>query len=104
MCGTDTHGTVIVTTDGTTYEVESESGLGPQPAPDDPPEVTPTPTCIDINTASHEELQELHGIGPVLADGIIDNRPFASVDDLIEVSGIGPATMDGIHDQGLACV
>ena len=48
---------------------------------------------VNINTASAEELQTLSGIGPSMAQSIIDERTkngaFASVDDLMRVSGIG---------------
>ena len=57
---------------------------------------------IDINTAAAEELQELMGIGPVLAQAIVDYRaehgPFRSVDELLAVSGIGEAKLGGIRD------
>ena len=109
--GTDLYGTVTVTTDGVSYTVETETGGGPLPPPDVTPTPTPTmapgacePDQVDINTASHDELQEIVHIGPDRATQIIDLRPFASVDDLINVSGIGPATLDDIKDQGLACV
>jgi competence protein ComEA len=48
---------------------------------------------IDLNTATLEQLQALPGVGPVLAQHILDWRTqhgrFASVDQLNEVSGIG---------------
>ena len=58
---------------------------------------------IDVNTATAEELQELTGIGPVLAQAIVDYRaehgPFRSVDELLEVSGIGEAKLGGIRNE-----
>ncbi len=58
---------------------------------------------INVNTASATELEELSGIGEVLAAAIVDyrtqNGPFASVDELLDVSGIGPATLEEIRDQ-----
>ena len=58
---------------------------------------------IDLNTADATRLEELPGVGPAIAQRIIDHRekngPFRSVDDLLEVSGIGPATLEKIRDQ-----
>ena len=51
---------------------------------------------LDLNTATAAQLDELPGIGPVLAQRIVDwrteNGRFASVDQLREVSGIGEST------------
>ena len=52
---------------------------------------------VDLNAATASELEELPGIGPVLADRIVqwreDNGRFTDVEVLGEVSGIGDALM-----------
>lgn len=62
----------------------------------------PGQVLVNINTANASALEELPGVGPVLAARIVghrdDNGPFASVDDLVEVSGIGQAVLDGLRD------
>ena len=51
------------------------------------------PTLLDLNSAGVEQLDGLPGIGPVLAQRIVDWRTehgrFGSVDQLREVPGIG---------------
>lgn len=60
--------------------------------------------CVDINTASLEELQRITHIGSARAAGIINLRPFNSVDGLTRVSGIAAGRLADIKSQGLACV
>ncbi len=52
---------------------------------------------IDINTADERELQLLSGIGPVLAQRIIEGRPYKTVDDLAGVRGINKRLLDQIR-------
>jgi competence protein ComEA len=52
---------------------------------------------IDLNRATAQELAQLHGIGPVLAERIVAHReehgPFDSVESLLDVPGIGEAKL-----------
>jgi competence protein ComEA len=56
---------------------------------------------VDINTATAAELETLPGIGPAMAQRILEyrdaNGPFATVDDLQNVSGIGPAMLEELR-------
>ena len=56
---------------------------------------------LDINTAGTDALEELPGIGPALAERIIQMRdaggPFDGPEALMEVPGIGPATWEDIE-------
>jgi competence protein ComEA len=48
---------------------------------------------LDLNNATAEDLEALPGVGPVLAQRIIEYRqsqgPFQTIDDLLGVHGIG---------------
>ena len=56
---------------------------------------------VPVNTAPASELQKLPGIGPKLAEAIIEYRtqfgPFKRVEQLLEVKGIGPAKLGRIR-------
>jgi hypothetical protein len=60
--------------------------------------------CVDINTASADQLDVIKWVGPATAENIINTRPFDSVDDLLKVSGIGEIKLQDIKDEGIACV
>jgi len=66
------------------------------PEPAHPTPVAPAVQRIDLNAAGSAELQLLPGIGPVLAQRIVDDRAangrFGSLNDLQRVKGIGEKT------------
>jgi competence protein ComEA len=57
---------------------------------------------VNLNTATLDQLDTLPGIGPTLAERILQWRQehgrFSSVDELQEVSGIGPRTLEQLVD------
>ncbi|MCB1934743.1 MAG: helix-hairpin-helix domain-containing protein [Nitrosomonas sp.] len=59
--------------------------------------------AVNINTATHAELETLQGIGPAKATAIIEYREkigaFTSIEELIAVDGIGPGTMKQLGDS-----
>jgi competence protein ComEA len=82
----------------------SQNFLDPQPTTG-PNQNQQNQSCININSASLEELQQLPNIGPATAENIISarqNGPFLTKDDLLEVKNIGPATLEKIKD--LICI
>jgi competence protein ComEA len=89
--------------DGTQILVPKKGQVAPG-AP--PPAVGSAPGVsadglVNVNTATGTELEALPGIGPVLAQSIIDHRtqngPFTSVDQLVDVSGIGDVTLEKLR-------
>jgi competence ComEA-like helix-hairpin-helix protein len=56
---------------------------------------------VNINTASVELLQTLPGIGPTIAQNIVNYRllygRYTTIDDLLKVPGIGPSLLDGLR-------
>lgn len=58
---------------------------------------------INVNTATVTELESLPGIGPVMAQSIVDyrteNGSFRNRKDLMKVRGIGEKTYEKLKDQ-----
>jgi competence protein ComEA len=62
----------------------------------------PRPARVDLNQATARELESLPGIGPKLAQRIVEDRQraglFLKPEDLLRVRGIGPATLARIRN------
>lgn len=75
------------------------------PGPDavgDGPAASADAGLIHLNTAAAEDLEQLPGVGPVLAERIVAHRDarggFEQIEDLLEVSGIGEAKLADLRD------
>lgn len=80
------HGNYTVTTQDKTDEITA-----------------PTRVLVNVNTADAEELETLTGIGPSLAQAIIDYRTehgaFRTAEDMLNVKGIGEAKLEGFRAE-----
>lgn len=70
----------------------------PAPAP-----VAQEAKVVNINKADASQFESLKGIGPMLAERIIQYReahgPFKNIEDLVGVPGIGPAKLEKLKTQ-----
>ena len=87
----------------TSYEGTGHSGYTVT-TQDRTDEITaPTRVLVNVNTATAEELETLTGIGPSLAQAILDYRAehgaFETAEDLLNVKGIGEAKLEGFRAE-----
>lgn len=61
-----------------------------------------SPGLVNINIADLDTLDTLPGVGPAIAQSIIDfrqtNGPFGAIEEIMEVSGIGPAKFEQMKE------
>jgi competence protein ComEA len=73
------------------------------PLPGEGPGAAAADPRLDLNTADARALEDLPGIGPVLAQRIVDFRTahgrFTAVEELTEVSGIGPTVLAQVREM-----
>jgi competence protein ComEA len=85
--------------DGETIEIRAAPPLANEEvSPGE--QASPSAGLVNINTATATELEQLPGIGPVLAERIIESRDtdgaFTDIASLSRVSGISDATVQEI--------
>ncbi|MBI1730121.1 helix-hairpin-helix domain-containing protein [Candidatus Acetothermia bacterium] len=66
------------------------------------------PLITDLNRASYAELLDIPGIGPTLAQRILEYRmaygPFLRWEELDKIRGIGPTTLKKIRETAGVCM
>jgi len=84
-------------------QTEADNGLVPIP---DESTTIGQKTCVDINQATLEQLDQLPGIGPATAQAIMayreKNGPFQNTEDLMKIPGIKESRYEALKD--LICV
>lgn len=88
--------------EGPAADPQASPGSGRDSVPSGPP---PAPGVarapLDLNRANARELDDLPGVGPVLAGRIVLQRrrygPFHGVEELLAVRGVGPRLLERIR-------
>lgn len=103
LYGTDIHGTIIITTDGKQYTV-STTKSGTITTASETEAVETSNDCININTASEEELEKIIHLSTTRIAELIQFRPFSSIDELTQINGISTLRLADIKEQGFICL
>jgi competence protein ComEA len=86
--------------DGEQIVVGATPGQAPLPGL---PATDPAATILDLNSATTDQLEQLPGVGEVLAARIAEFRTshggFTTIEQLREVSGIGPRKFEEIKPK-----
>lgn len=85
--------------------VQVESASTPQPTERRTTQHQQATVKVNINTANKALLERLPGVGPAMAERILEARSrqkFSSVDDLDRVKGIGPKKLEKMRPYVIA--
>jgi competence protein ComEA len=58
-----------------------------------------TAAKVNVNTADAKTLETLPGIGPTIAQRIIEGRPYHSITDLEKVKGLSPTKVEALKGK-----
>lgn len=108
LYSTAVQGDIVFTTDGYSYDInvpkwdpQINEGQNEEPPSEDGDHSVSYP--ININTADYETLQAITGVGPTIAQRIIDYREandgFDTIEEIINVKGIGDARFEDMKNQ-----
>lgn len=104
LYGTDIHGTIIVRTNGTNYDITSERTSQIEHKQKQTNTTDNITACINLNQASLTEIEQIIHIGENRAANVIELRPIESLDELTKINGIGPARLADILEENKACI
>lgn len=83
-------------------QVEADFNEGPETVKISVEEISVNSGIIEINSATHEVLTSIPGIGPVLAHRIIQYREnqggFRTIEDLKNIKGIGQKKFNNLKN------
>ena len=75
-----------------------------EPAKSAEPAAAATPAAaaekVAINSASKAQLRKLPKVGAVIADRLIEKRPFSSFDEIAAIEGVRAQIMEGVRANG----
>ena len=91
----------VITTQNAAQPAPAQSTSGQEAAQAQNAQIMEQPR-VNLNTATAEDLEELPGIGPKLAERILvwreENGGFLSVEQLMDINGIAEGKFEEIKD------